>query len=303
VNCYIDAGNSRIKGRLTRRSAEGDLSFTVDWPDAPDESGNVDAARSADSLGDPPGDPLADRLADHLVDGRGRCPRQVVIASVVDDARRDRLAVAIAQLCPEATVRWLAVPKKCCHVRVGYRDPAMLGIDRFCALVEARAWRGAVPVVVINAGTAITLDVLDATGAHLGGVILPGWRASLDGLQRAAPGLAPAIGGLLAEPEPARGGGETAADEVTCRLGLAKDTATGVRLGQHWLLGAGLNQMIALWTERLAGDSAGEAGGLAVLITGGDAAWLADLIDPAFPVREAPDLVMAGVMRLARARR
>ncbi|MDR9452301.1 MAG: type III pantothenate kinase, partial [Acidimicrobiia bacterium] len=151
---------------------------------------------------------------------------------------------------------------------------------------------------------AITLDVLDASGAHLGGVILPGWRASLDGLRRAAPGLAPAVGGLLDEPEPVRGGDEGAvADEVTRRLGLATDTATGIRLGQHWLLGAGLNQMIALWWERLAGDPRGEAGGPVVLITGGDATWLAGLVDPAFPVREEPDLVMAGMMRLARARR
>lgn len=286
MNCYIDAGNSRIKGRVTRRSAEGDLSFIVDWPDAAK-----------------PTDLLADRLAGHLVDDKGRCPRQVVIASVVDDARRDRLEAAVAQLCSEATIRWLTVPKKCCHVRVGYRDPAMLGIDRFCALIEARARCGEMPVVVINAGTAITLDVLDAKGVHLGGVILPGWRASLDGLQRAAPGLAPAIGGLLDEPEPARGGRDAAADEVTCRLGVAKDTVTGVRLGQHWLLGAGLNQMVALWVDRLASDPVSQAGGPAVLITGGDARWLADLLDPTFPVREESDLVMAGVMRLARARR
>lgn len=295
MNCYIDAGNSRIKGRLVRRSAEGVLSFTVDWPDGPDEPGNADAIESAD--------PLGDRLADHLVDDEGRCPRQVVIASVVDAVRRDRLEAAVARLCPEATIRWLTVPKKCCHVRVGYREPAALGIDRFCALVEARARCGAVPVVVVNAGTAITLDVLDAGGAHLGGVILPGWRASLDGLQRAAPGLAPAISGLLGEPEPVLGGGDAAPDDATRRLGVAKDTATGVRLGQHWLLGAGLNQMIALWVERLASDPAGEADGPAVMITGGDAPWLVDLVDPAFPVQEAPDLVMAGMIRLARARR
>ncbi|MDG4866896.1 type III pantothenate kinase [Guyparkeria sp. 1SP6A2] len=300
MNCYIDAGNSRIKGRLTRRSAEGDLSFTVDWPDTAVQPLQVDSATPGVSLADR----LVDLLADHLVDDKGRCPRQVVIASVVDDARRGSLEAAVARLCPEAAIRWLTVPKKCCHVRVGYREPAALGIDRFCALVEARARCGAAPAVVINAGTAITLDVLDASGAHLGGVILPGWRASLDGLRRAAPGLAPAVGGLLDAPEAALGGDEAAvAGEVTRRLGLATDTATGIRLGQHWLLGAGLNQMIALWWERLAGDPHGEAGGPTVLITGGDATWLAGLVDPAFPVREEPDLVMVGMMRLARARR
>jgi type III pantothenate kinase len=58
-------------------------------------------------------------------------------------------------------------------LRNGYRDPMQLGTDRWLAMLAARrAKPGA--VCVIDAGTALTVDLVEADGHHLGGFILPG---------------------------------------------------------------------------------------------------------------------------------
>ena len=55
----------------------------------------------------------------------------------------------------------------------GYLEPAQLGGDRWAAMIAAsRGWQG--NLCVIDAGTALTLDLLLADGQHLGGYILPG---------------------------------------------------------------------------------------------------------------------------------
>lgn len=55
----------------------------------------------------------------------------------------------------------------------GYRPPERLGVDRWLGLLAARAISKE-PLLVVDCGTATTLDGMDADGRHLGGVILPG---------------------------------------------------------------------------------------------------------------------------------
>jgi type III pantothenate kinase len=50
------------------------------------------------------------------------------------------------------------------------------------------------PVVVVNAGTAVTVDALDAEGVFRGGVILPGLRLMLQALAEHTAGLKMAPG-------------------------------------------------------------------------------------------------------------
>ena len=73
-------------------------------------------------------------------------------------------------------------------VRHGYPSGTRPGADRLAAAAAAyrRARRGC---VVIDAGTAVTVDVVDADGIFLGGAIAPGRRALAAGLRGAAPGL------------------------------------------------------------------------------------------------------------------
>ncbi|MDD5241403.1 MAG: type III pantothenate kinase [Sulfuricella sp.] len=70
-------------------------------------------------------------------------------------------------------IQWIAAAQSQCGVRNGYENPVQLGSDRWAALIAARliAPKGC---IVVNAGTAMTVDALSAEGVFLGGLIVPG---------------------------------------------------------------------------------------------------------------------------------
>ena len=72
-----------------------------------------------------------------------------------------------------AAVEWNTSRDRQCGVSNGYEDPAKLGADRWAALIGARGLHQG-PCLVISAGTATTIDVLDNKGMFQGGLILPG---------------------------------------------------------------------------------------------------------------------------------
>ncbi len=78
--------------------------------------------------------------------------------------------------------RIIETPPEQLGVTNGYRDPGQLGTDRWAALIAAhRSMPG--HKLVVNAGTALTIDALAADGRFLGGLIVPGpalMRRSLD---------------------------------------------------------------------------------------------------------------------------
>ena len=60
-----------------------------------------------------------------------------------------------------------------------YRTPATLGRDRIaCAVAACRLFPG-IPVLVINAGTCITYDLVNGKNEYLGGAISPGLQMRL----------------------------------------------------------------------------------------------------------------------------
>ncbi len=71
----------------------------------------------------------------------------------------------------------------------GYRDPRQLGADRWAALIASHAAAGGHQLVV-NAGTALTVDALAADGRFLGGLIVPGPALMARSLGEATAGLA-----------------------------------------------------------------------------------------------------------------
>ena len=58
-------------------------------------------------------------------------------------------------------------------IRTLYQAPSQLGPDRWAAIIGARALSNA-NTLIINAGTATTIDLLGTNGVHYGGWILPG---------------------------------------------------------------------------------------------------------------------------------
>jgi len=64
-------------------------------------------------------------------------------------------------------------------VGIRYPEPETIGPDRLANAVAARHHCGA-PVVVVDFGTAVTFDVVDARGDYVGGIIAPGLAAMTD---------------------------------------------------------------------------------------------------------------------------
>lgn len=73
-------------------------------------------------------------------------------------------------------------------VRIAYADPSRLGVDRFLAMLAARA-QGEGPWLIAGVGTALTIDLLDSDGLHRGGRIGPSPQTMRAALHRAAPHL------------------------------------------------------------------------------------------------------------------
>lgn len=158
-------------------------------------------------------------------------------------------------------------------VRIAYAEPGRLGVDRWLALIAAhRHAPGA--TLIVDAGTAITYDLLLADGDHLGGLILPGVRMLRETLL-AGTRIPPS------EHQPEPGPADPA---------WARDTAAAIA-------GASLQAPAAL-AERLWGRLRDQAGTEPQLIlTGGDAERLASLVG--VPTRILPALVLQGLALLA----
>ena len=63
------------------------------------------------------------------------------------------------------------------RLTLSYDDPSKLGVDRFLAMLAALERFPNSPLLVIDAGSAVTFDVIDAKGMHQGGLIMPGLKA------------------------------------------------------------------------------------------------------------------------------
>jgi len=140
-----------------------------------------------------------------------------------------------------------------------------LGADRWAALIGARA-RYSGRVLIVDCGTAVTVDVLEADGRHAGGLILPGVALARRALSAGAHRLSnPGAGNLPA---------------------LAADTATAIRAGTfHGLVAAiaGLRSSM---------ESTG--GAVTAVLTGGDADAIGRALGGDWHLD--PDLVFSGML-------
>lgn len=118
-------------------------------------------------------------------------PAKVLLANVAGSEAAARIR---EQLAPwQAVFREVRAEAKRGGVSNRYQNPAQLGVDRWCALIGARSLTRA-PCVVVMAGTATTIDSLDADGNFLGGLILPGSALMRRALARDTAGLPLAAG-------------------------------------------------------------------------------------------------------------
>jgi type III pantothenate kinase len=94
------------------------------------------------------------------------------LASVLGPAEDAALLSALAME-GGAGVRRARSQAHCAGVTNSYAEPERMGVDRWLALLAARA-RCSERVCVVDAGTALTIDWLAADGRHEGGYIIPG---------------------------------------------------------------------------------------------------------------------------------
>jgi len=197
----------------------------------------------------------------------GPAPTRVLAANVAGP----QVAEALREICTRRyrlKPEFLLPTRSLQGVTNGYTDPKRLGSDRWAAAIAAfRNYGG--PVCVVDAGTAITVDVVDASGRHLGGLIAPGPLT----MRRA---LATATDALQDEGE-----GEIAL--------LCRDTRSGISSGS-WHAAAG-------FVERVAGLLDKEMDEVQYLLTGGDAETLNLQLTPRFVL--CPDLVLQGLAVIA----
>lgn len=74
------------------------------------------------------------------------------------------------------------VTQSCGGVSNQYADVSRLGIDRWLAMLAAYRRAGGA-CMIVDSGTAFTIDVLDAKGLHLGGYIIPGLKLMRSSLE------------------------------------------------------------------------------------------------------------------------
>lgn len=193
------------------------------------------------------------------IEADGHWPTRVVVSNVAGPA----FAAALTLWCrdrysvdPEFVVAGDAL----LGVRNGYRRSSALGVDRWLALIAA--WRrSARPTLIVSSGTALTIDAIDGSGVHRGGLIMPGLAMLTDA-------------------------------QASLNVGSDFCTTDAVPAGDS------LPLMMAAAAERAWGLLASTLDAEpALLLTGGDASTLARLIRR--PVEFVPDLVLNGLAAVA----
>ena len=168
-------------------------------------------------------------------------------------------------------------------IEVGAEIPEQVGIDRLLNAVAARGRSPGVPAVLIDIGSAVTVDWLDEAGVFQGGTIFPGFRLMARALRAHTANL-PLV--RLPKKMPAPPG---------------RDTTAAMQAGIAWAVAGGVFAVASQYLRRANGRTD-------IYLTGGDAPPFRDLLaelarnDPQFPaLTEWPEQTLEGIRRSAEA--
>lgn len=252
----IDAGNTRAKwGLFGLEKADSEV-----LP-ACHASGAVDHGAAL---------PWAELIADH---GTTRhCP--AITGSNPQEVAR------IAREWPHDWPRPLIVnDRRAFPIAIDVDAPAQVGIDRLLAAVAANRLRAPeTPAIIVDSGTATTINFVDPRGHFCGGAILPGFDLCAKALRQYT-ALLPLIemnAVVDAEASPAE---------------LGRNTHAAIRSGLYWGHVGAVKELL----NRMVGAASSAP---LVLLTGG----AAPLLKPHLPasVRHEPHLALQGLALIAR---
>lgn len=187
----------------------------------------------------------------------------------------------LSQDCFRTAVHWQVSTAQALGVRNAYANPASLGVDRWLVLLAAHARFPGRDCIVVDAGTAITVDLLDASGLHRGGLIMPGARTVLGSLGKAEQ-LFPDAGDDL---------------QLIARApnALTTNTQDALLAGAIFAIQGGVRAAI----QEQAKQIGAKIESLPILLTGGDLGMLK--LDN-MQTHVVPDLVLDGLQALAEKR-
>ncbi len=209
-----------------------------------------------------------------------KLPRRVgtvFVSNVAGTTFGTRLSGVVGAHC-DCAVHFARTERRGWGVTNAYTQPRRMGVDRWVAMVGAWAEVGTA-CLVVDAGTAVTLDALDDEGRHLGGQIVAGVETMAAALASATSDV-PAV-------RPAKG--RAGAD-----LGMfARNTAAAVREGaQNAVAGA---------VDRAIRTLQSNAYAPVVVLTGGDASRILNALCET-PLHR-PHLVLQGLAHMLDAAR
>lgn len=159
--------------------------------------------------------------------------------------------------------------KRLSESMIDYKTPQTLGLDRVLACFGAWQLSQNESVIVVDAGTATTIDFMDRNGVFRGGVIAPGIAAMEHGLRNHAPAL-PVV------------------DRVRPAVWPPKSTAEALQ----WGLTGSFQNMVRDHVQRFLIDDPNSV----IWLSGGDAALLMNLGDK--QTQYHPNLVFEGLRLL-----
>ncbi len=197
----------------------------------------------------------------------GLTPGRRWVLAGVHPARRDTLAQWLRERGEH--VRVLESPAEL-PLEVALEHPERAGIDRLLNAVAANMTRRAeTPAVIIDAGSAVTVDYVDEAGAFRGGAILPGFRLMSHALHDYT-ALLPLV--EVTQPPPA--------------LGL--NTVEALESGIFWSVLGGVDQLLRR-------HQANHSRELDIFLTGGDASRLATELTREYTLCLWPQLTLEGI--------
>jgi type III pantothenate kinase len=204
-------------------------------------------------------------------------PQQAILSSVADDATTQPWLAELATADGLAKVLPFRPGFTPVPLRNAYATPHTLGPDRLAGAVGAASRWPSQDVLIVDAGTALKFDLVTADGTFQGGSIAPGLRMRFQALHTFT-GRLP----LLELPPPT---------EVVQLIGTS--TASSLLSGVVGGTAAEVRGLVANYQQRYPG--------LAVVLTGGDAPYLAAALTPlAGCIFAVPELVLLGLDKILR---
>lgn len=204
-----------------------------------------------------------------------RIPRrvdEVFVSNVAGASFATRLSGVVGAHC-SCDVRFARSERSGWGVTNGYTQPRRLGVDRWVAMVGAWAEVQA-SCLVVDVGTAVTIDAIGDDGTHLGGQIIAGVATMANALAAATSDI----------PEVKPSPGRKAADLAM----FARNTAAAVREGAQNAVTGAVDRAI-----RTLQSNAYEP---AVVLTGGDASRILNALGGT-PLHR-PHLVLQGLAHM-----